>query len=319
MISESSLTTRSKTGSNKMKIETLTCGDLTAMINLSRGANCIALTHSTYGADILRQPNYEALDNPYLYGMPILFPVNRISGGSFSFDGRTYHFPVNEPKTGCALHGSLHESAFEVTEQSENHITCLYASSQTEDFPHDFEVELAYILTENGLTQKTTVRNKSDTRMPVFLGFHTTFNVPFIKEGKTEDVRILAEVGDFFERDTNYLPTGTILPEDAVTEAFRKGDYISNERLSRHYKATGKGALVLTDIKHGIKLEYSGSENLPFRLIYSEGSGFICLEPQTCLANAPNSPFDRDFAGFAYLAPQSESHYFTEIKITKLS
>ncbi len=144
MISESWLIIRSKMISDKMRIETLTCGDLTAVINLSRGANCIALTHSTYGADILRQPNYESLDNPYLYGMPILFPVNRISGGSFSFDGRTYRFPVNETKTGCALHGSLHESAFAVTKQSENHITCLYSQLQTEDFPHDFEVELAY-------------------------------------------------------------------------------------------------------------------------------------------------------------------------------
>ncbi len=155
--------------------------------------------------------------------------------------------------------------------------------------------------------------------MPVFLGFHTTFNVPFIKEGKAEDVRILAELGAFFERDKNYLPTGIILPEDTVTEAFRKGDYIPNERLSRHYKANGKGALALTDIKYGIKIEYSSCKNLPFRLIYSEGSGFICLEPQTCLANAPNSPFDRDFAGFSYLSPQSESYYFTEIRITKLS
>ncbi len=302
-----------------MKIETLKCGDLTARINLSRGANCIALTHSTYGADILRQPNYEALDNPYLYGMPILFPVNRISGGSFSFDGRTYRFPVNESKTGCALHGSLHESAFDVTEQSENHITCLYSSPQTKDFPHEFEVELAYTLTESTLKQRTTVRNRSDTNMPVFLGFHTTFNVPFVKGGNAEDVRILAELGDFFERDENYLPTGTILPEDTVTEAFRRGGYIPNEKLSRHYKANGKGALSLADMRHGIKLEYRNSENLPFRLIYSEGSGFICLEPQTCLANAANSPFDRDFAGFAYLAPQSESHYFSEIKIIKLS
>ena len=59
------------------------------------GANCISLTHETHRAVILREPDYEKkLDNPYLYGMPLLFPANRISGGRFYFKGREYCFPV---------------------------------------------------------------------------------------------------------------------------------------------------------------------------------------------------------------------------------
>ena len=75
----------------------ISCGDYTAEINLSRGANCISLRNRKYGAVILREPDYsKELDNPYLYGMPILYPVNRISGGKFEFEGREYVFPINE-------------------------------------------------------------------------------------------------------------------------------------------------------------------------------------------------------------------------------
>ena len=67
-----------------MNIYEITSGEYSAKINLSRGANCISLRNMRYHALILREPDYSSeLDNPYLYGMPILFPVNRIDGGCF--------------------------------------------------------------------------------------------------------------------------------------------------------------------------------------------------------------------------------------------
>jgi galactose mutarotase-like enzyme len=61
-------------------------GGYRAAIDPLRGANCISLSHES-GASLLREPPKDGiLDNPYLYGMPILFPVNRISGGSFEFE-----------------------------------------------------------------------------------------------------------------------------------------------------------------------------------------------------------------------------------------
>ena len=60
-------------------------GEYSAKINITRGANCISLKNSKYNASVLREPDYsKPLDNPYLYGMPILFPVNRIEGGEFA-------------------------------------------------------------------------------------------------------------------------------------------------------------------------------------------------------------------------------------------
>ena len=49
-----------------------------AVIDLFHGANCISLRNKRYHATLLREPpECVKLDNPYFYGMPILFPVNR--------------------------------------------------------------------------------------------------------------------------------------------------------------------------------------------------------------------------------------------------
>ena len=105
-----------------------------AKINVSRGANCISLRNAKYDAWILREPNYSApLDNPYLYGMPILYPVNRISNGAFEFEGRKYRFPINEPNTGCHLHGIIHEACFTIEKQTENFLSCKYFSQKSKE------------------------------------------------------------------------------------------------------------------------------------------------------------------------------------------
>ena len=120
----------------------LQAGYYTALINTERGANCISLRNSKYNAVILREPNKSGvLDNPYLYGMPILYPVNRISGGSFEFEGRIYRFPINEPQTNCHLHGMMHEMEFEISEIGDSFVKCVF-ERQYLDFPHRFRHSL---------------------------------------------------------------------------------------------------------------------------------------------------------------------------------
>lgn len=69
-----------------------------------RGANLLRLACPELKTDALRTPlSIENMvqDNPYLWGIPILFPPNRISGASFTFQNRVYRWPMNEPDTGC--------------------------------------------------------------------------------------------------------------------------------------------------------------------------------------------------------------------------
>lgn len=297
----------------------LHCGDYTAVINPQRGANCISLRNLRYNAVILREPKSDELDNPYLYGMPILYPVNRISGGEFEFEGRIYKFPINEPNTGCHLHGFLHETEFEVESLGEDFVKCVFNKPYL-DFPHKFKIEIEYNLSDNGLTQKTSITNLSNMNMPNFLGFHTTFNAPFTEGGSAEDLRLFAEVCDEIERDMSvYLPTGKILPDDDITDKINSGEFMPHEKIiSRNYKSAGNGKIVLTDTQKHIKLIYENDKKFGWRLFYNgNADSYICLEPMTCAANCQNAPFERSYSGFDYLSPNETKEYISKIYLKK--
>ena len=295
-----------------------------AAVEPRNGAKCISLRNKSYGASVLREPPSDReADSPFLYGIPILFPVNRIEGGEFEFEGRRYAFQINEPKTGCHLHGELHKAEFEVIAVTENSVKCRYLATDEKpylSFPHRFEIVTEYALLSDGLHHTVTVTNLSDSNMPVFLGHHTTFNTLPTESSRPESIRVFADISEEYERkmEINYLPTGVKPPFDEASTLLAKGEYNPFDgRLSRHYR--GKGAMAITDHGAGIRIVYENDEKYGFRLIYNGGSdGYICLEPQTCLANCQNSPFSRDEAGFDYIKPRESKTYLSRIFIEKI-
>lgn len=307
--------------SNKISIGR---GDWSAVIDVEHGANCISLGNEKYGGKLLREPPMgQELDNPYLYGMPILFPVNRIESGSFEFEGRKYVFPINEPATNCHLHGELHKTGFELTNKTDSKITCRYVAAKDTPylcFPHEFEIVMEYELKDDGFYHTVTVIHLSELNMPLFLGFHTTFNTLFTKNSKAEDIRVFANISEEYERnmEVNYLPTGIKPPFDAVSTSLSDGTYKPFAgKISRHYR--GKGQMWITDIGNNLRVVYENDEKYGFRLIYNGGSdGYICLEPQTCLANCQNSPFPREEGGFDFLQAGESKTYRSRIFLEKI-
>ena len=306
-----------------MKNFKISFGEWRAVIDVLRGANCISLKNEHYGASILRElPESGELDNPYLYGMPILFPVNRIEGGSFEFEGRKYSFPINEPRTGCHLHGELHRMAFEIMEQRDSKIVCRYKADKGEylDFPHAFEIIQEYALKEDGFYHTVTVSNLSEQNMPVFIGFHTTFNTLFTDNSLAENIRVYADITEEYERnmEVNYLPTGVKPRFDDVSLALSNGTYNPFKgKASRHYRGNGK--MSITDTDNRLRIVYENDEKYGFRLIFNGGNeGYICLEPQTCLANCQNSPFSRSEGGFDYIRANNAKTYKSNIYIEEI-
>ena len=85
--------------------------DYTALLVPSVGANLVRLAHTRLGVEVLRTPSErehdEFLRHPHVYGVPILFPPNRIADGRFRFDGREYRFPITRPEENNYHHGIL--------------------------------------------------------------------------------------------------------------------------------------------------------------------------------------------------------------------
>lgn len=290
-------------------------GAWSARIAVSSGANCISLCHSGYGMHILREPPEAGeRDNPYLYGMPLLFPVNRISGGKFVFEGREYRFPINEPQTGCHLHGDLHDAPFAVTEVGEGRLCCSLTRGARAGFPHAFRLDVTYTLAEAGLVQEVRVYNLSDRNMPCLLGFHTTFDL-----SREADVCAHADVGVLIERDENYLPTGRFPAEDEITRALNASDFRTKEIFaSRHYRAAGQGEMGLYFPKRGLRLRYETDEKFGFRLIYNGGSdAYICLEPQSCAVDAANASYPAPLARIPFVPPHDSLCFTSKITLEK--
>ena len=311
--------TTNKKGGLCLQIEELRNGAWSAKICVDRGANCISLRHAGYGISVLREPDYDnGLDNPYLYGMPILFPVNRISGGHFSFQGRDYRFPINEAQTNCHLHGFLHEQPFAIEQRAEDLVTCAFGHrGDPMVFPQDFCLRITYALREDGLEQCTALTNLSEQDMPAMLGYHTTFDLLGFSNGK---VCVGVEVDDLLERDmSTYLPTGRVLEEDAVTRALKMSDFNPySQKISRHYRAMGQGNMTLFDPVRGIGIRYWNDASFGWRLIYNgEADRYICLEPQTCAIDCLNAPYPKGYANVPSIAPGQTVAYHSKIQLFK--
>jgi aldose 1-epimerase len=304
-----------------MNIIEINHGAWSARINGSLGANCISLRNSKYGAVLLREPKYEGekLDNPYLYGMPILFPVNRIQGGSFELFGVKYEFPINEPATGCHLHGELHKAEFTLDEKEESRAVFSYTASKDKpylSFPHAFRIIMEYSLGDGGLSHTVTAQNLSDRPMPCLLGFHTTFRLDFSGEGE-----LLAKVGIAKEYERNmkcYLPTGVIPEPDEVTEELSRGTLSPRGKvISRHYLADGT-LMTLSNVSRGLTLVYENDARYTHRLIYSgKGDEYICLEPQNCVINAPHVPLPQKERIIDIIEPGGSITYKSKIYLTE--
>ena len=273
----------------------LESGGYLAEFSSAMGAACYRLLHGESGREILRTPaDKTALSgNAFVYGNPILFPPNRIRGGSFRFCGREYRFPVNEPDTGSHLHGALYKTAFEVAEKTERQATFVFRAEAGEylGFPHAFCVTRAYRLDEDGLTEEVTVQNRSREDMPLMLAFHTTFC--------TQNGMLRQAVGREQMRDALFLPTGRF-SENERGKLLGEGRYpVGKEHFSALYEAAGDTAYIRED---GVCIGYRASRDYRYRMLYAPaGSGFLCIEPQTCAIDCFHLPCPPERCGLRIL------------------
>ena len=233
----------------KVKTKCPLCGDVLsaggyeAEFSADIGATCFRLFYKPLNAEILRTPNGESQRNTnvYLFGNPILFPPNRIRGGRFVFRGKEYVLPVNEPQTGCFIHGNLLNLPFAKKQISQSEIEFTYSAKKGEylGFPHDFTVRRHYKLGENGLEEYTTVINDGVCEMPVMLAYHTTFNLDFY--GDMQNVKLQVPVTQEYLRDKNFLPTGETAYGRPRDLALANGEFVpAKQPFSAFYKANDK-------------------------------------------------------------------------------
>lgn len=308
------ITLRSSDGTYEVKIQP------------DRGANCLRFEHKPSGISALRTYDPDEvteLDNPFLYGTPLLFPPNRIKGGTFTYEGREYRLPINEEATGCFLHGTLHETPFEVVESTENSVLCRYCATADAPYltyPHAFTLTVKYELCEKGLKQTVAITNNSDKTMPVGLAFHTTFAMPFVKGGDVKNIRMTLPVGEEYDRDmTDFSMTWELVNDKAFHEKLANGKIIPAEHfISRHFSRPAGAALRLTDTESGYSVVYDADNSFKYWMVYNGGNeDFLCVEPQTWINSAPQAPEKMGDVNIIGIKAGETREFVTTLKVEK--
>lgn len=280
-----------------------------------RGATCLSLRHTFFGADIIRSPKQENEKEAFLFGVPVLFPPNRIEDGRFGFEGRSYMLPVTDPISNCSLHGDLNEKEFSVIKQTDKEVVLEFICSDAQRYMqcfHDFSIRIGYRLGRFGLRQCVDIKNLADNNMPLMLGFHTAFRLPFLNNSKIENIRVRAEIeSEEIERNERHLPTGRYI-KNKYLEDIKAGELQPDKNYSIHCKAAGSGKMYLTDKQRNMCVVYKPDRAFEYRVFFKNGKDFICLEPQTCKINACNTE-----DGISFLLPRKERKFISYIGLEK--
>lgn len=280
------------------------------------GSRVVSLRSKLAQTDILRvPPSIEAYEkNPMLYGIPILFPPNRIEDGVFTFGDQTYRFVINEPQHHNHLHGMVQGEAWKLTGiQVKDDQICLETEFDSRDkpnvleqFTHPFRIVMRFILDGGSFVQEAEVYNESDTTFPWGIGYHTTFRFPFGEHSDLGDCLFSAPVGKCWELNDRVLPTGSLL-EDPRSSVLQQGMSLEGILLDDVFIAAeaSENMAVLTDQGAGLRVTYKADEQFRQWVLHTgeENSGYLCPEPYTCVTNAFNLPLDRKLSGLQVLEP----------------
>ena len=96
-------------------------------------AGCQCFSYKVGAPELIAGPVSEDAwrAHPHRGGIPILFPwPGRIANAQFTFDGRKYHVPVNEPAHGNAIHGFACEKAFRVLRRGPDFVSSILDSAE---------------------------------------------------------------------------------------------------------------------------------------------------------------------------------------------
>ena len=200
-------------------------GDYAALLVPDMGANLVRLADTRRGIEILRAPAGDEVEEfrrrPHVFGLPILFPPNRIADGQYTFDGRTPPLPDHRRERRPLSPRHSQEPAFRRVEGVGNRGRGAGRSAATIRMRGTMRysaisrtsssAKIVYRLMAGGLEQEVMFANRSKGADARRRGFHTPMRIPFAG-GAAGDYVMRAAVGEQVELSGRNIPTGRKLP-----------------------------------------------------------------------------------------------------------
>ncbi|AOC91293.1 Aldose 1-epimerase [Bacillus amyloliquefaciens] len=288
------------------------------------GSNVISIRDKRTGMRLLREPETaeQFRETPMLYGIPVLFPPNRITDGTFRFDGRTYQFEINEEDKHNHIHGFLYnqhwklaaakEEGDELTVETEIDLSKIPRVHK--QFPHDVIVRMTYTLKDNVFTQRALIINKGTEAFPWGLGYHSSFVF------NEERARLFLTADRMWELNERFVPTGRLL-DVPDKEAFRRGMSLKNKQFDDVFLSSGRNGgnneAVIYHPDEQISVLYEADMSFKHWVVFNgDGKqGFVSLEPYTSVTDAFNLNQPASLTGLQILKPGEEAAVTSRITI----
>ncbi len=278
------------------------------------GFNCYRW-HIPEGEVLYSTPEFFTENRPTRSGIPILFPFpNRIRDGRYSWEGKEYQLPLNDPAGKNAIHGFVCQRPWRVAGQgimgeSAWLMASFHGSIDAADtlshWPADFRILVSYLYFGRRLRVAARIRNVGTRPMPFGLGFHPYFATEWLGEHQA-CMRVPANRRWVL---MDCLPTGELAPVDGAADlrTGRRFDELTlDEFLTDLPIEVQQNKLCLrgTIENHDRSLRLYTSPDFTEVVVFTPPHRqAICLEPYTCVTDAVNLQRKGIAAGLRVLSP----------------
>jgi aldose 1-epimerase len=223
----------------------------------------------------------------------VLLPwPNRIKDGSYEFDGRRHQLPIDDVAERDAIHGLARWAAWRVGEHELHRVVMRHMIYPRPGYPFSLEVDVEYVLSDEGLRVRTTATNVGAEPCPYGCGAH-----PYLRVGtQVVDTATLRAPGrTVLLSDDRGIPVGSESVEgteydfrrprqigatrldNAFTDLERDQDGLARVSLSN---SEGSGLTLWVDQSYGYLMLFTG-DPLP-----DVNRRSLAVEPMTCPPNA---------------------------------
>jgi aldose 1-epimerase len=265
------------------------------------------------GELLYADPKYFEENKPTRSGFPILFPFpNRIRDGRFTWEGKEYRLPTDDPSRKNAIHGFVCHKPWRVVDQGADDqaawLTGEFIGSKDAPetlalWPADYRIAVTYRFKGDSMEVLTEVSNPDKKDLPWGLGYHPYFRLSSVGG---DEALVTVKANEYWELAAN-LPTGRRLPLD-VSRDLRAGVPFKNLQLDdvlTDIFPLKQGSAETCSVAHGSRrLEMRTSVDFQEIVVFTPPHRqAVCLEPYTCTTDAINLRASTPAANCTVLRP----------------
>ena len=259
------------------------------MVVPAAGANVQSVKHA--GAEYFHQPEDLSKLPGVRCGNPILYPTpNRIKGGSFDFEGKTYVFKEGP---GNHIHGLVNSAKFDVestsVEPDSASITCVIhfepGTKHGDTFPWDHRFRMKVTVREGVVRWDYEVDNdKSGRNLPFGVALH-----PYIKYQNSRADTYLQVPAKSLMESVSQLPTGKLLSLDGHRLDARKPVSLAGFQSDDVFLGMVPSRPAKVEFREvGRSITFKASKEFTHLVVWTPDRPYMGIENQTCSTDAHN-------------------------------